>query len=223
MTGAMALENELRYSLGLGYVGRDLNNEMYTLYKSNPNEYFYDITQSNNTLFDATKGFDLATGMGAPNFNNLIPGLAGAQAPTTGNVSSVADQYQSLTSPQGGNSITPFSGSGIAQISNQFISLTMDYTNFTTISSTGSTITIENTATVDFPVIGRSTNNSFSADGTATVINNGVSATYQIEAVGKVTGTPGHFGIKGQFFTIDSRGRRVNPGAISVFQGSFQT
>ena len=65
-------KSSLSTSLGSSY---KLQTSIYNIYKNNPTQYsnyFYDITSGlpdNN--YNATNGYDIATGIGAPNFNNL--------------------------------------------------------------------------------------------------------------------------------------------------------
>lgn len=56
------------------------NQLLYQLYRFNPSFYFHDITSAgqpatNNGLFPAVPGFDLATGIGTPRMTQLITGL----------------------------------------------------------------------------------------------------------------------------------------------------
>jgi hypothetical protein len=227
-TGMVADSNELRESLGLGVIGRDLNNELYTLYKQNPSAFFTDITGGNDTLFHALPGFDLATGMGAPIANTLIPALAGVQPAENTIVSAVADEYQSLSTPLSGNGILVFTGSGTADVDSNFINISnLLMTSTSTITSGSTTTTLVTSAELNFPNISID-GKSFSGDGTAVVTipppatgGTSTTVTYEIAINGRISGTPGHYRLSGNFFTIDDRDKKVLPGAISVFQGSL--
>jgi kumamolisin len=61
-----------------GHRSGNINPLLYLLYNLDPGRYFHDITAtraaSNNGLFPATRGYDLATGIGTPKMAALITG-----------------------------------------------------------------------------------------------------------------------------------------------------
>jgi subtilase family serine protease len=76
-----ALVNQARASMGRGPIGL-ANDNLYKLGKKNAGD-FHDVTVGNNayfsaTGFEATPGYDLATGWGTPNAANLVADLARA-------------------------------------------------------------------------------------------------------------------------------------------------
>jgi uncharacterized repeat protein (TIGR01451 family) len=82
--GFMAMVNQQAVANGQPTIGF-LNPAIYALAKGpNYNNLFHDITTGNNRWsaspdrFDAVSGYDLCTGWGTPNGNNLITALAGA-------------------------------------------------------------------------------------------------------------------------------------------------
>ncbi len=82
--GFTALVNQQAANMGLGSIGF-ANQDLYTIGKGpDYNNDFHDIDTGNNgsvTQFPAVSGFDLATGWGSPNGQNLINDLVGL-APT---------------------------------------------------------------------------------------------------------------------------------------------
>jgi subtilase family serine protease len=81
--GFAALINQQSASLGLGAVGF-LNPVLYTIGRgANYSSSFHDVTTGNNahgantTLYPAVQGYDLCTGWGTPNGQNLINALTG--------------------------------------------------------------------------------------------------------------------------------------------------
>ena len=76
-----ALVNQARASTGRGPIGL-ANDNLYKLGRKNAGD-FHDVTVGNNayfspTGFEATPGYDLATGWGTPNAANLVADLARA-------------------------------------------------------------------------------------------------------------------------------------------------
>jgi subtilase family serine protease len=216
--GAIADANELRDTLGMNPIGSQLNAKMYSLYMTNPPLYFTDITAGNNTKHSATKGFDLATGMGAPRFDQLIPGLADTIGSASANVTFTGDQYAPINTPLTGPAILFFRGTGFTAINSQFVSL-----NLTATAADGST------SAFSFPQIDRELNNSITGLGTVTVTNvtsTGTTTTvYNVEITGKVSKlTSRKPRVTGQIFTIDPiTGQRLNVGSQTIFQGSFNS
>lgn len=79
--GIFGLENQLRNSAGESNLGF-ANPAIYPMtLTSNYSNIFYDITQGNNGYYSAGPGYDLASGLGTPNVNNLA--LLLAKIPTS--------------------------------------------------------------------------------------------------------------------------------------------
>jgi subtilase family serine protease len=242
--GMVADANELRQMSGLGRVGRDLNNEIYAAAKATPGSFF-DITQGNNTLYQAAPGYDLASGLGAPVGNVLIPALAGvatqnAAATVTGDFF-LANNSSNLTV---GNLVVPMRGSVLVNVGPQFISLgssnATQQTNLIplasgTSSSNGVTTTI--TATLNLTaLLVRNLDNSVGALGTVTITSSSTTAggttgggttTTQTETLNvSITGrvilakrrTPR---VSLQITTVNSRGKKVGFGLQDVFQATI--
>lgn len=74
--GIFGLENQLRNSAGEGNLGF-ANPTIYSVaLTSNYSSDFFDITRGNNGYYSAGPGYDLASGLGTPNVNNLALMLA---------------------------------------------------------------------------------------------------------------------------------------------------
>jgi len=77
--GLTALINQYLKQQGLKGVGF-LNPALYALGSSQQaNQFFHDITVGSNLVYPATRGYDLATGLGTPIAANLAQGLAAYQ------------------------------------------------------------------------------------------------------------------------------------------------
>jgi hypothetical protein len=215
--------NDLRETLGMAPIGQGLNAKLYDLFKTSPSLNFTDITQGNNTAHSTYKGFDLATGMGVPNANNLIPALADTVGSLSTNATFHGRVVQPLTSAVAGNAVTVLSGKGIATIGTQFLTLNLPLT------SPFSTTT---TATMTFPSISRGLDGTVSGEGTATVnttiINPvtgmpvQVAVNFDIVIQGKVTGGRNRTKLKAQIFSIDpNTGARAQQGTLPIFEGTI--
>jgi subtilase family serine protease len=219
--GVLADANELRASFGMPVIGRQVNAKLYNLYMQNPNLYFHDITQGNNTKFNATKGFDLATGMGAPNFDQIIPGLADTVSSIGANVHFNGNFIAPLGTGLTGPAITVFRGTGTINIGTQFVTLNLGIASTDGLS----------TATLAIPQISRQLDNSIEGMGTVTVTTTdpttGMTATLtlNVEFTGKVSRTNSRRPrVSGQIFTVDPlTGQRLNQGSLPIFQGTFST
>ncbi|WP_233096019.1 S53 family peptidase [Alicyclobacillus sp. SO9] len=78
-SGLIALADQGRTS---PLTSRDAISQIYNLAgttgSTGYNKYFHDITQGNNGGYSAQPGYDLVTGIGSPQANNLIPALTAA-------------------------------------------------------------------------------------------------------------------------------------------------
>jgi hypothetical protein len=132
-SGLFALANQGRVAAGkstLGITTTDpygVNTALYQLAGgtsyTNPNDDFNDITTGSNGN-PATAGYDLATGLGSPVVNNLIPGLIGTLPPPT-----IGDPDFSEASVGAGNYVSDptgsawtFSGAGVSGNDSPFTS-----------------------------------------------------------------------------------------------------
>ncbi len=78
--GLIGIADEMRKNHGLGSLdsGTQTLPKLYSIYNT-PSEYandFHDITSGSNGGYSAATGYDLVTGLGSPQANNLIPDLA---------------------------------------------------------------------------------------------------------------------------------------------------
>lgn len=223
--GMVADANELRADVGLGTIGNQLNATLYQGFKQYPGLLFHDITQGNNVLHPALKGFDLATGMGAPNAGSLIPYLAGTVAVNT-NVK-VSGFFSTGLAPTGIKTIT-FQGSGNSQVGSQYVSMSVPLNSSDAQSTTPSTITFTPS------LITRNPDNSITGVGTVVVttitidpttgLGVSIPQTFNVEITGVVRGKALQPRITGQFFAVDpTTGRRIPPGTAPMVQASFHT
>lgn len=217
-TGMVADANELRWSNGLGPVGRDLNNELYAAYRNNPN-VVHDITQGNNTLFQSGAGYDLATGLGTPQANFLIPALAGvstqnASANLTGDVF-LANNGNT------GNLVIPLRGTASVEIGTQFVTIS----NFRMIGAqTDPTSGTTTTFTATFTPTGLMalSGSTVSGFGTVTLTGGGQSETFNVALSGKISGSRNRARkLNASIVTVNSRGKKIPFGAQDVFQATL--
>lgn len=232
--GMVADENELRASLGLGPIGRDLNNELYAAFKANPTTNFTDITEGSNTLYPAVKGFDLATGMGAPNAYNLLPALAGvsphilkSSKTLTYGVNVTGDLFSSLQVAPTGNAVLPFT-SGQGTLSLNSVGGLFSFTTTGVVQSiqSGVTTTVTATAVLTNARITRDlTNGTISGVGNVTVTpSTGAAETFRVSITGKISARGGKVtSIKGHMTTISTRGKVIPRGTQDTFDGDFST
>jgi subtilase family serine protease len=78
----MALVNQYMQNAGEDPVGY-ANPQLYRLFNEDTGTAFNDITQGSNLFYPATTGYDLATGIGAPNFHALALALSGQIPPNS--------------------------------------------------------------------------------------------------------------------------------------------
>jgi subtilase family serine protease len=210
--GMFADANELRESLGMPLLGSAANAKMYSAYQQNPTFYFHDITGGNNTKHSATKGFDLATGMGTPNMDALIPALADVVA----TVNTGVHFNGFLTAPLGTGLTTlgviSYRGTGTTTISTQNVGL-----NLNILGNDGGT------ATLNIAQIDRALDNTISGTGTVTITSGTASFTLNVAITGKVSRlTSRKPKVNGNIFTIDPlTGQKLKQGSNAIFQGSF--
>ena len=111
--GLLALANQQSVANGNGLLGF-INPALYAIGEgSSYNSDFYDIISGSNNVYSATTGYDLVTGWGSPNGQNLINALAGPSKsqyrPTAYDDEGIDDPndgWSTTTSPTG-----PFTGS----------------------------------------------------------------------------------------------------------------
>jgi hypothetical protein len=210
--GMVADANEMRFKAGMPLLGSSLNAKMYSAYQQNPTLYFQDITGGNNTLHSATKGFDLATGMGAPNMDTLIPALADIVVSVNSPVHFNGFLTAPLSTGLAGLGVTSYRGTGSIGIGPQFVSL-----NLNIVGNDGST------AALNVPQIDRALDNTLDATGTVTITSGTASFTLNIEVTGRVSRlTSRKPKVHGNIFTIDPvTGLKLKQGNNAIFQGSF--
>lgn len=222
--GMVADANELRMNVGLGPIGQQLNATLYQGFKQYPKTLYNDITQGNNILYKATKGYDLATGMGTPKANTLIPFLAGI-VNTTANVTFNGSFTTSLNVSPGVQA--HFRAKGTASVGSQYINLNLPlYEVF------GTSTTAANTAVFSSSAINRNPDNTFNGTGQVVVTyrtTSGVTTTTRTKTLsvvinGKVGGRASSPKLTGQITSVDpNTGRPLNNGIDDIFQGSFRT
>ena len=221
--GMVADANEMRATFGEAPIGEQLNAKLYEGFKLLPSLNFTDITQGNNILHPALRGFDLATGMGAPKAAGLIPFLAG----TIGNLAANVKFSGSFNTPFNSPPVlvTQFTSTGgVASVGSQFVGLTLPLVSSSPLTSN---------AVVTFTAITRNPDNSILGFGTAVVnfttvdpvsgLRTMTSATFPVEITGRISGKSASPRITAQVFTINGNGTRIPQGVRSAFQGNVST
>lgn len=79
--GLTALINEYLTTHGKRAVGGDLNRLLYQAAASGTRPAFHDVITGGNAVYDCAPGFDLATGLGTPDTNNLALDILDIQKP----------------------------------------------------------------------------------------------------------------------------------------------
>jgi subtilase family serine protease len=223
--GMVADANELRQNVGLGPIGEQLNPTLYQGFRQYSSVLYTDITQGNNVLHAAVKGFDLATGMGAPRAVSLIPYLAGI---VNVNANIKVSGYFSTGISTSSSKLVTFQGSGVAQVGSQYVSMNVPLNTSDRTSNTPTTIVFTPT------LITRAPDNSITGFGTVVVttltldpvtgLPISIPQTFNVQITGVVRGKALQPRIVGQFFTIDPlTGRRIPPGSAPTVQASFRT
>ncbi len=227
--GMIADANEMRESLGQDPLGQNLNQRLYDAFSQAPTLNFTDITVGNNAArhgpgHQAYKGYDLASGLGAPDANFLLPALAGVVASQKINVTAKGQLILSIAQPLNGNAVIAFRSKGaIATIGPENVGLSLN------LVSASSFVT----GVLSLPNITRNIDDG-SIYGTGTFTANvtsntgGVVTTRQVvvnvAVTGHVTGSGKKSKVKnGQIFTIDADGNRVFQGTANVFEGTFSS
>ncbi len=101
--GLVALANQTRAANGRGFLGQQLNANLYHVAETYGQEDFTDITSGASGGNAATTGFDLATGWGTPRATNLITRLGISDVTTvTGGITWTADYQLPITLFVGG-------------------------------------------------------------------------------------------------------------------------
>jgi subtilase family serine protease len=226
-TGMVADANELRKSFGELPIGNQLNAKLYEGFHLYPKLLYTDVIQGNNVLHPALRGFDLATGMGTPKANNLIPYLAG----TVGSVSSNVKFFGTVNSTfsQAPVTITTYVGTGMSKVGPQYLGLSL---NLKAVRGAGALASTPfNTANVTIDLISRNGDNSAVGTGTATVTTTTPSTgtgipitsttTYNIQFVGRVRGKATVPRVSGIIFTVDGFGNRIQRGIAETFEGTI--
>ncbi len=136
--GLVAIADEMRVNHGLGTLDGATQTlpKLYSIY-NNPIEYaadFHDITSGSNGLYSAAVGYDLVTGLGSPQANNLIFDLAGVTA--TPAVTSI----DPTSGPPTGGTLVTIAGSGFTGATAVYFGAT-PAANFTVDSDTEITAT----------------------------------------------------------------------------------
>jgi subtilase family serine protease len=155
--GFLALVNQQAVANGnptLGFI----NPAVYSIGKSTSfTSDFHDITSGNNNnghgkSFNAVVGFDLVTGWGSPNGQNLISALAGSASPSF----TLSDSPSSVTITQGGaggtstitvNDLNGFTGAVSLAASGLPSGVTAVFTPTSTTTTSSLTLTASSTAT----------------------------------------------------------------------------
>ena len=205
--GFLALVNQQVVANGgstLGFV----NPAIYAIGKgSSYTSDFHDITSGNNNngkgkSYNAVTGYDMVTGWGSPNGQNLINALAGAATPSF----TLSDSPSSLTIAQGGSGTSTitvtdlggFTGSVTLAASGLPSGVTAVFSPNPTTSTSTLTLTASGTATTG------------SATVTITGTSGSLTATTTLALTVTVAGTPN--------FTITA-----SPSTLTITQGSSGT
>ena len=228
--GMIADANEMRDSLGQEPLGQNLNQRLYDAFNQAPTLNYTDITVGNNAArggpgHQAYKGYDLASGMGTPDANFLLPALAGVVASQKVNISVRGHLILSILQPLNGNAVVAFRSKGaIATVGIGNVGLALNNLVSSSLFVNGA---------LSLPTISRNIDDG-SIYGTGTFTANvtgstgGVTTTQQVvvnvAVTGRVTGSGRKTKIKnGQIFTIDADGNRVFQGTANVFEGTFSS
>lgn len=228
--GMIADANEMRDSLGQEPLGQTLNQRLYDAFSQAPTLNYTDITAGNNAArngpgHQAYKGYDLATGIGAPDANFLLPALAGVVASQKVNLGVRGALTLAFALPLSGNAVISFKSVGaIASVGTQNIGL-----NLTLVSNNSNV-----SGVLALPSITRNIDDaSIDGFGTFTTTVTSRSATgiittrtvvINVEVSGKVTGSGKKIKIKnGHIFTIDANLNRIFQGSDNVFEGTFSS
>lgn len=107
----MALINQALAQQGKSAVG-NANATLYAVQKASP-AAFHDVQQGNNLYYRAGPGFDLATGLGSPDFAALEQAIASGTTATGGNPTPTP-----TTGPGGAPTVTPTPGVGQELLAN---------------------------------------------------------------------------------------------------------
>ena len=227
--GMIADANEMRDSLGQEPLGQTLNKRLYDAFSEAPTLNYTDITVGNNAArggpgHQTYKGYDLASGMGAPDANFLLPALSGVVASQKINLTARGALTLSIGSALSGNAVVAFRSRGaIATIGPENVGLTLNL-----VSSSANV-----NGVLALPFISRNIEDG-TISGTGTFTANVTSSTggvptprqvvINIAVSGKVTGSGKKSKIKnGHIYTVDANGDRVFQGAQNIFEGSFSS
>jgi subtilase family serine protease len=226
--GMVADLNELRQTQRQSVIGSQLNTQIYAAYHRTPSttsstgtlNTFSDIVAGNNT-HQAYFGYDLASGLGTPQAQNLIPALAGIVVSDVPFVLN-GDEISSLASGAlAGNAINVVKSSGNAIIGPLTISLTLNPNNAVGAPQLTGTIVVSRNLDNTFNGVGTVgiVDTITAADGTTTTVTN----TYNIRITGKVTvGKNGREHITGNVITIDpNTGAQIRQGTQQIFTATF--
>lgn len=225
--GMVADANELRDTLGQTQLGQTLNQRLYDAFAEAPTQNFTDITVGNNAArggpgHQTYPGYDLASGLGAPDANFLLPALAGVIGSQRVNLLADGTLTLSIQTPVIGNAVFAFRSTGaIATIGPENVGITLNL-----ISNNRNV-----NGVLNLPFVSRNIDDG-SINGTGTFVANvttntgGVISitqkTVNVGVSGFVTGSGKRSKVKnGRIFTIDSNGNPVSQGAQDVFQGVF--
>lgn len=218
--GIVAAANELRDSLGLPTIGVGLNAALYGGNARAPKLLFTDITTGNNS-HQAVKGFDLATGLGSPRANNIIPALGGVIASLKSNATFLGTQTLSIRRGVTGSAIVAFRGTGSVVFGPQNIGLQL--------TLRPAQLLVDASATLNVGFLDRALDDSLSGMGTVTVINHASTPTLRTVSSYSVliTGQEVGFGrksriINGKITTVDGNGNPIPQGS-TTFNGTFTT
>jgi subtilase family serine protease len=156
--GFLALVNQQAVSNGLATLGF-INPAIYAIGKSTSyTSDFHDITSGNNNngkgkSFNAVTGYDLVTGWGSPNGQNMINALAGSSVPSF----TLSDSPSSLSITQGGSGgnstvtvsdVNGFTGSVTLAASGLPTGVTAVFSPTSTTTTSTLTLTASSTATI---------------------------------------------------------------------------
>lgn len=226
--GMVSLANELRAVSGTGIaslirpIGQNLNGQLYNINKIAPSSNFFDVTQPDPGRVPPRPvgiGYDLATGLGTPFANNLIPSLAGFVSNPVFQFSSRFIQDLTISPPplNSGDATTNFFGSGSVLITSTRVSLSIGITgNDGFDPSDFANIIINN------PIkrIGASSE-LINGHGTAIVQIDGVVFNLPLRFKGTINVVKKVSHINGEFFTVDAFGNKLTQGAQPIFFGTF--
>lgn len=205
------LANQLRTQSGQTMLGNQFNDQLYALSRVAYTTTFNDITTDAGGT-PAGTGYDLATGLGSPKVDGLVPALAGY---VTSSLTFHSDYTTSLAAPLTVRGVTNFSGIGDFTVDQAAGVVTLA---FGTLKDTGGSLTLTTANAMrlnpDMTIRGYGT-----ADVTT---DTGDTATLTVKFIGRAYRIHKQWAVDGAFFAIDpATGAMIAQGVNPMIRGGF--